>query len=176
MKTIMIIMTLALLIVSNLLAAQNNTLPKVNLFNLDGKFYSSLDVLNGEDATIVVFWNADDRNSEDHLTDMIAAHQKLLTTKNVRLVGIYINCNGSMAHVKPYVNGQDWNIEMYVDKNGDFKRAMGVVETPTTFVFNTGNEIVCQYTGYSTGTESLICKKLIETIDASPREAFAMAK
>ncbi len=131
-------------------------IPQVNIYKLSGEQISSLEVLDGKDAAIVIFWKTTDRNSQDHISDMINAHQEILATKNVRLIGICIDGEGTISHILPYVMGNSWEMEMYADKNSDFKRAMNIVDTPSTIVLNTENQVVCQYVGYCTGTEGTI--------------------
>ena len=167
MKTIKLKLTIALLIGSTILAAQNNRIPKVYLYTLDCESVSSQDVLNGKDAAIVIFWKTNDKDSQEQISDMIDAHREILLNKNVRLIGICIDCSGSIAHIKPFVAGHDWEMEMYIDKNAELKRKLGVNDTPATIVFNKGNEIVCQYNGYCSGTDVLICKKLSECLASS---------
>lgn len=172
----MLIITIAFLIISNLLAAQKNGIPKVFLTNLNGKLISTLDIFKGDEASIVIFWRTNDQHSQEYLTEMIEAQQKMLVNKDVRIIGICIDCNGSTAHVKPYVAGMDWDIEIYSDKNGELKRAMGIFDTPATIVFNQSNEIVCQYNGYCNGIEELMCIKLLECLEFPTHEAVAFAK
>ena len=172
----MLIITIALLIISNVLAAQKNGIPKVILTNLNGALISTLDIFNGDEASIVIFWRTNDQYSQGYLTEMIEAQQKLLANKDVKIIGICIDRNGSTAHIKPYVAGMDWDIEIYSDKNGELKRAMGIFDTPATIVFNRSNEIVCQYNGYCNGIEELMCDKLLECLEVPTHEAIALVK
>ena len=65
-----------------------------------------------------------------------------------------------MMRVAPYINASDWEYEIYLDPNGDFKRAMGVSTIPHTFLLNENKEIVWQHQGYIDGDE----EKLFEQI------------
>ena len=58
-----------------------------------------------------------------------------------------------MPRVAPYVNASDWEYEIYLDPNSDFKRAMGVSTVPHTFLLNEENKIVWQHKGYIEGDE-----------------------
>ena len=68
----------------------------------------------------------------------------------------------NMSKVKPKVNSEMWEYEVYCDPNGDFKRAMGVGGVPHTFLLNSKKEIVWQHTGYKDGDEY----ELYEQIEA----------
>nr|MBA3900969.1 TlpA family protein disulfide reductase [Bacteroidota bacterium] len=51
------------------------------------------------------------------------------------------------------VNGRNWDFEVYLDVNQDFKRAMNVNNVPHTFLLNGNGEIVWQHNSYSEGDE-----------------------
>ena len=55
--------------------------------------------------------------------------------------------------MKPHVDGNAWEYEVYLDQNQDFKRAMNVVNVPHTFVINGKGEIVWQHTSFVEGSE-----------------------
>jgi hypothetical protein len=48
----------------------------------------------------------------------------------VKLIAISIDDSRSMARVAPYVSGQSWDYDVYLDPNGDLKRAMNVQNVP----------------------------------------------
>lgn len=177
MKPTTVLLTFIFLIASNMLSAQKNAIPQVDLLSLEGKTVNSLDVFDGTNPAIVVFWKISDQYSQDHLDEMIIAHNEILADKNVRLIGICIDGNGSTAQIRPFVSGNGWEIEMYIDRNGELKRLMNILDTPATMVFNTGNEVICQFNGYCTGTENMICAKLNDCLEKThQKESFAFAK
>ena len=72
----------------------------------------------------------------------------------VKLVAISIDDARSASRVKPHVDGNGWEYEVYLDQNQDFKRAMNVVDVPHVFVINGKGEIVWQHTTYVEGSEA----------------------
>ncbi|MCB0784245.1 MAG: TlpA family protein disulfide reductase, partial [Flavobacteriales bacterium] len=80
----------------------------------------------------------------------------------VKLIAISIDDARSMARVAPYVNGQDWDYEVYLDPNGDFKRAMNVNNVPHTFLVDGSGTIVWQHNNYSAGDEAELLEKVRE--------------
>ena len=78
----------------------------------------------------------------------------------LKLVAISVDESRTMSKVKPYVNGSDWDYEVYLDPNSDLKRAMGVVEVPHTFLLNGENKIIWQHAGYSDGDEDQLFEKI----------------
>ena len=85
----------------------------------------------------------------------------------VKLVAISIDDARSAARVKPHVDGNGWEYEVYIDQNQDFKRAMNVVNPPHTFVLNGKGEIIWQHASYVEGDED----KLIEVVRQAAAEA-----
>ena len=58
-----------------------------------------------------------------------------------------------MNRVGPFVNGKGWEFEFYLDTNGDFKRAMNVINVPHTFLLDGTGKVVWQHTTYAEGDE-----------------------
>ncbi|HET6991274.1 MAG TPA: TlpA disulfide reductase family protein, partial [Bacteroidia bacterium] len=65
----------------------------------------------------------------------------------VKLIAISIDDQRNSPKVKPYVDSKDWDYEVYLDENQDFKRALNVNNVPQTFVINGEGEIVWQVQG-----------------------------
>ncbi len=61
-----------------------------------------------------------------------------------------------MEKVGPYVNGKNWEYEVLLDPNGDFKRAMNVNNVPHIFLIDGKGEIVWQQNSSSPGDEDKI--------------------
>ena len=59
----------------------------------------------------------------------------------VKIIAISIDDTRSMSKVAPYVNSVGWEYEVYLDPNGDLKRAMGVSTVPHTFLLNSKKEM-----------------------------------
>ena len=53
----------------------------------------------------------------------------------------------------PYVNGKGWEYDVYIDPNGDFKRALGVNNVPHTFLVDGNGNVVWQHNSYNEGDE-----------------------
>ena len=129
-----------------MLNAQNATIPSIDIYNLDGNKINSTEILNDQQPTILIFWKTYEADCCNQVSSMIEAQEEILTGENVRLVCVCVDCIGTTSHVKPFVYGKNWDVEVYIDKNGDFKRAMNVSDTPYTIVYDTDRKIVCNYT------------------------------
>ena len=65
-----------------------------------------------------------------------------------------------MSRVGPYVNASDWDYEVYLDPNGNLKRAMGISTVPHTFLLNGKNEIVWQHRTYVDGDKDELLEQI----------------
>ena len=143
---------LSLLIFSNITIAQNKGLPSTKVTTLDGKPFNIQNIEN-EGPIIINFWATWCKPCKKELNNIAEVYEDWQEETGVKLIAISIDDTRSMSKVAPYVNSSDWDYEIYLDPNGDLKRAMGVSTVPHTFVLNNKNEIVWQHRGYVDGDE-----------------------
>jgi len=155
------ILITAILFTSIFLSAfgQSLNVQETELLTQDGNTIQSSEIFKGDSPIILVFWKTYEKDCCKHISSLIEAHDELLDTINARLVCICVDCIGQTHHIIPFVDGKGWDCEVYIDKNGEFKRAMGVSRTPFTLLYN-DEKVICQYNGYCSGTEEMICTKL----------------
>ncbi len=154
----------ALLALQVTLNAQNEPIPSVDLYTLDCEKINSTAIFDNSRPTILIFWKTFEKDCYNQISSMVDAREDILGKDNVRIVCICIDCTGKTTHVKPIIYGKDWDVKAYIDKNGDFKRAMNVVNTPLTILYDTDNSVICQYAGYCCGAEEMVCEKLKSSI------------
>lgn len=88
----------------------------------------------------------------------------------VKLYAVSIDNARSSRGVLPLVNGKNWEFEILLDENGDFKRAMNVNVPPHTFIINGNGEIVWQHVGYLEGDEAEYIEIVEKLIEGKPLE------
>jgi hypothetical protein len=170
MKQITLIFFLGLFIVSGIsLKAQINRLPSVEIYTLDGIRVNSNTISNNGLPMIIVFFKTFDKNGLKSLVEINEAHDLFLNEFNVKVVAICIDCIGKTEHIKPLITGNDLSIEVFVDKNGDLKRAMGIPNSPYTLLFDHQMNLYCKYNGYCSGIEELVCGKIKECLSKMPK-------
>jgi len=147
------------------MSAQSTTIPNVDLKDIDGKTVSSSQITQAGSSTLVVFWKSSSSKCCDNLEMLREAWNETLRQKGVKLVAICVDCNGAWGHVKPLVNGNNWDFDTYIDVNGDFKRAMSVGEVPCTMLFDEDQNLVCRYNAVCTGSQDFICENIMEHLN-----------
>jgi len=149
--------------------AQQNKLPSVNLKTPDGKSIDSRTISGNGKPLLMVFWKTTEPRSCENLKSLHEVFKDSLMPKNIKMVAICVDETGSSSHIKPYLAGQAIDIDVYIDTNGDFRRAMGV-SAPYTIIFDHKMSVFCQHRGYCTGNQELVCQEINKCLDLLPKE------
>ena len=156
-----IILTIAVIgIFTTLSLSQNRTLPSVEVKTLDGENINIQEIENSGKPIVISFWATWCKPCKKELNAIAEVYEDWQEETGVKLIAISIDDTRSMSRVAPYVNSSDWDYEVYLDPNGDFKRAMGISTVPHTFLLNGKNEIVWQHKGYVDGDEDKLLEKI----------------
>ncbi|MBR3959345.1 MAG: TlpA family protein disulfide reductase [Bacteroidales bacterium] len=148
------ILTIAATLFFGLSFAQNAKLPEnITIKTLDGKTVETSVINNDGKPIIVSFWATWCKPCNRELNAIKEVYEEWQEETGVKLVAISIDDARSASKVKPHVDGNGWEYEVYLDQNQDFKRAMNVVNVPHTFLINGKGEIVWQHTSYVDGSE-----------------------
>ena len=159
MKKLFLTVT-AIAIFSILSTAQSRTLPSVDVKTLNGGNINITTLENDGNPIVISFWATWCKPCKKELNNIAELYEDWQDETGVKLVAISIDDTRSMVRVAPYVNASDWDYEVYLDPNGDLKRAMGVSTVPHTFLLNSKKEIVWQHKGYIDGDEDELYEQI----------------
>ena len=151
---------LVIALCSTLSSGQNRTLPSVDVKTLNGGTINITTLENDGNPIVISFWATWCKPCKKELNNIAELYEDWQDETGVKLVAISIDDTRSMAKVAPYVNASDWDYEVYLDPNGDLKRAMGVSTVPHTFLLNSKKEIVWQHKGYIDGDEDELYEQI----------------
>jgi cytochrome c biogenesis protein CcmG, thiol:disulfide interchange protein DsbE len=135
-------------------------LPSSNIKTIDGKPVNTGSFSNNEKPIIISFWATWCKPCVNELSAIADNYADWQKETGVKLIAVSIDDSRNASKVGPFVSGKNWEYEVYVDPNGDFKRAMNLNNVPHTFLVNGKGEIVWQHNSYSPGDE----EKLYENI------------
>ncbi|HMC98208.1 MAG TPA: TlpA disulfide reductase family protein [Flavobacteriales bacterium] len=159
MRTTLLVVSLSVLPLLGLAQAK---LPSVTLQTMDGKKVDTRTWTNDGHPIIVNFWATWCAPCKRELAAIAEKYEDWQTRTGVKLIAVSIDDARSMARVAPYVNGQGWDYEVYLDPNGDLKRALNVNNVPHTFLVNGSGEIVYQHNNYEPGDENVLFQRVLE--------------
>jgi cytochrome c biogenesis protein CcmG/thiol:disulfide interchange protein DsbE len=164
MKTLFSILFGALLTLG---ASAQGRVPSVIVQSLDGrKVDTKTFAENNGKPVIINFWATWCAPCKRELAAIADKYADWQAKTGVKLIAVSIDDARSMARVAPYVNGQDWDYEVYLDPNGDLKRALNVNNIPHTFLLNGKGEIVYQHNNYEPGDENELYQKVLQAAGA----------
>jgi thiol-disulfide isomerase/thioredoxin len=132
---------------------------------LEGHLLNIQKVENKGNPIVISFWATWCKPCKKELNNIAEVYEDWQDETGVKLIAISIDDTRSMGKVAPYVNSSDWDYEVYLDPNGDLKRAMGVSTVPHTFLLNAKNEIVWQHRGYVEGDEDELLEQIEKIVN-----------
>ena len=145
--------------------SQNKLLPSVDVKTIDGKSININSINNNEMPIVINFWATWCKPCKKELNNIAEVYDEWQDETGVKIIAISIDDSRSMSKVVPYVNSVGWEYEVYLDPNGDLKRAMGVSTVPHTFLLNSKKEIVWQHRGYVDGDEDELFDEIQNLIE-----------
>lgn len=152
-----IVLTIILLAGTSLLAQEEFKplfkIPSINVTDIDGNKINTSELSNNGKPFIISFWATWCKPCVKELTTIADVYQDWQDETGVKLVAVSIDNSRSVAQVKPMVNGKNWEYQVLLDVNNEFKRAMNVNAVPHTFLVNGKGEVVWQHTSFSEGAE-----------------------
>lgn len=162
-----ILLTFVAMTFAGCMFAQNAKLPEnVTIKTLDGQSVQSSVIQNDGKPMIISFWATWCKPCNRELNAIKEVYEEWQEETGVKLIAVSIDDARSASRVKPHVDGNSWEYEVYIDQNQDFKRAMNVVNVPHTFIVDGEGNIVWQHTSYVDGSE----EEMIEIVKGLLKE------
>ncbi len=132
---------------------ESNKLPSVNIRTLEGETFNTSDIVNDGNPIIISFWALWCKPCKKEMDAYNDLYEEWQEETGVKIYAVSIDDARSTTKVQPFVNGKSWEMEVLLDPNGDFKRAMNVNMIPHTFLVDGTGKVVYQHTSYYEGLE-----------------------
>ena len=157
-----LIITLLMLIAINQIfaQAQKQTLPDINLKDINGKLVNVGDYSKNGKIIIVSFWATWCTPCKKELNNINDLYEEWKSKYDIIVVAVTIDNARNVMKVKPYVDGQAWPFDILLDVNSDLMRAMNVINPPHTFLIDKTGNVVYSHTGYLEGDEFTLEEKI----------------
>jgi peroxiredoxin len=164
MKKVSLVIAFGLLIFSSFAQiAEDHTpsvkkVPSVKLKDMNGKSVNTADLFKG--PVVFSFWATWCSPCKKELNTIHELYETWQEETGVTLVAVSIDDEKTKSAVSVYVNGKAWEYEVWMDTNGDFKRAMGVNNVPHTFLVDKEGNIVYSHNNYAPGDEEKLLQEI----------------
>ena len=152
---------LLLLTAGNVAFAQ---LPSVMLKNLDGKTVDTSKLNNDGKPFIISFFATWCKPCNRELKAIHEHYADWQEETGVKVIAISIDQAQNINKVKPLVDGEEWEYEILLDPNSEFRRALGVQMIPHVFIIGGDGKIVESRSGYTEGGEEHLIEKVRELV------------
>ena len=157
MKKIVVLLLLFVSFQSN----SQTELPNIDLTTLDGKTISSVQATTQDNVVVVSLWATWCVPCLKELDAISELYEEWQDETNVELIAVSVDDSRTVKRVKPLINGKGWDYTILLDKNNDFKRALGAATVPLTLLIK-DNQIVYRHSGYTAGAEFELYEKIKE--------------
>ncbi|MGB9770924.1 MAG: TlpA family protein disulfide reductase [Candidatus Kapaibacteriota bacterium] len=170
MRKILILIT-TLLIISSVYAKENKTIPNVKVKNLRNEIVETKTFNNDGKPFVINFWATWCKPCIMELNNIHEVYDKWQKETGVKIIAVSIDDARNSKKVVPFVKGRNWKFEIYLDENGDFRRAMNVNNPPHSFLVNSKGEIVWEHNGYATGDEEFLYQRILKLLEEEKSES-----
>jgi len=158
----LVLFFVAVLISSVVFAQKTGKLPSVKIKDLQGNTVDTGTLSNDGKPIIVCFWATWCSPCKRELNTYQELYEDWQDETGVKIVAVSIDDQRSVSRVNPYINSVEWDYEILLDANSDFKRALGVNNVPHTFLLDGDLNIVWQHNNYAPGDEDELYHELIK--------------
>ena len=165
------ILTVVLFITGNIFAQTDSLtknakkIPSIEIKDINGTPFNTSKIQNNGKPIILDFWATWCKPCIKELMALDENYEDWQDETGVKIYIVSIDEARSMNRVAPFVNGKGWSFEVLLDPNSDFKRAMGVVDVPHTFIIDGNGNIVYEHSGYYEGDEDDLHQELLKIVN-----------
>ena len=155
---------LATLLLLGIVTTASAQLPKVMLKSIDGKSVSTDTLSNNGKPFIIDFFATWCKPCNRELTAISEVYDEWQEETGVKVIAVSIDQAQNINKVKPLVDSEEWEYEILLDPNSEFRRAMGVQMIPHVFIIGGDGTIVESRSGYTDGGENHLIEKVRELV------------
>ncbi len=155
-----LILILSLILVTSVFA--QNSLPNVEIKNLEGKSVNIKDLVQKDKVTILSFWATWCSPCKKELDAISENWEEWQKKYNCELLAITIDDQRSLGKVKPMVDEKGWTFKVLSDSNKLLLNGLSGQSVPFTVIIDKTGNIAFLHNGYTPGDETELEEKVKE--------------
>ena len=145
--------------------ASAQTIPSVQLKDLTGSTIDTGTIENDGNPIVICFWATWCSPCKRELNNYMDYYADWQDETGVKIIAVSIDDTRSTNRVAPYIMSSGWEFEILLDPAGDFKRTMGVINAPHTFLYNGEGVLVWSHNSYAEGDEEELYEELLKLVE-----------
>ena len=164
MKKYSMIIKVAIFMAIVSISFSQTKLPSISVKDLNNKIIDTKTFSNEGKPFVISFWATWCKPCLQEMSAYNELYDEWQKATGVKIFAISIDDSRNSKKVAPFIKGKNWKLDVYLDENSEFKRAMNVNNPPQTFLFNGNGGLVWQHVGYTEGDEEELIaqiKKLV---------------
>jgi cytochrome c biogenesis protein CcmG, thiol:disulfide interchange protein DsbE len=142
-----------------IIADAQSALSTATLRNMKNVIAPFSTITKKDSLILVCFWAT---SSDESINELNAINAKIDQWKEAvkfRMIAVSTD-EGKLANkVRPTINMNGWTFEVFVDINGDLRKAVNANNLPQSMIIK-GDKVVYQQSGYEAGSENYLLQKL----------------
>ena len=141
---------------------EGKNVPSVLIKDVEGNTNNTGELSNDGKPIVISFWATWCKPCKLELNTIHELYPDWQDETGVKLIAVSIDNERTKNMVKPYINSSAWDYDIWMDVNGDFKRALGVNNVPHTFLVDKDGKIVYSHSGYVPGDEENLYEHILK--------------
>lgn len=142
-------------------ALAQKSIPSIEVKTLDGKTVNIQDITKNGKIVVLSFWATWCKPCQLELDAMIDLYEDWKEKYNVEIVAVTIDTQRALAKVGPMVESKGWQYTILSDANQQLKNALNFQTIPQTFLLDVNGNVVYEHSGYISGDEYELEKKIV---------------
>jgi hypothetical protein len=150
-----------LMVVAVLTGRTQTSLSSAMLKPMRGPVGSFESFTKKDSLILVCFWSINSEETTNELNAINAHFENWKQSVKFKLMAVSVDEGKLVNRVRPTAIMNGWTFEVFVDTNGDLRKALGSNNLPQSFIIKNGR-VVYQQSGYDAGTENYLFQKIVQ--------------